>query len=325
MEIHLAQKELNARLVPLYGDREAVQIADWVMENITGLRRLDRIVNKDLRLTPVQADIFWQYIKGLSNYRPVQYVLHESWFYGLRFYVDEQVLIPRPETEELVDWVRSTIEGLPGQEQPAGAQSATETRPVSNAATDEHAVDGNSNGSDSPNQLHRRLNLLDIGTGSGCIAISLQKNLPAVQVLACDVSPGALSVARRNAQTLGTPVDFFELDILDPARRASLPQLDFIVSNPPYIPVRDKKAMAPHVLKFEPHLALFVTDEDPLVFYRAIAELGRERLTSGGAVFAEIHEELGPSTRELFLSIGFQTVEVKKDMQGKDRMIMATR
>jgi release factor glutamine methyltransferase len=282
-----AQYELHTRLLPLYGEREAAQIADWVMENITGQKKIDRIVNRDLRLSPVQLDIFWQYIKGLAGHKPVQYVLHESWFCGYKFYVDEHVLIPRPETEELVEWVASTIDD---KTTPTGEKT-----------------------------------LLDIGTGSGCIAISLKKLRPQTSVHACDVSSGALTVARRNATDLSADVSFHRLDILDKTQRTTLPPLDIIVSNPPYIPLRDKAAMSPHVLDHEPHLALFVHDEDPLIFYQAIADLGRERLPPGGKIFAEIHEELAAPTLTLFHNAGYTDIVVKTDMQGKERMISATR
>jgi len=281
MDIQQAQRELLARLIPLYGEREAAQIGDLVMENITGKRKIDRLLNKDVMLSPFQTDIYHQYIFGLSKNQPVQYVLRESWFCGMKFYVDQHVLIPRPETEELVEWV------------------ATE----STAAT---------------------LSILDVGTGSGCIAISLKKKLPAANVHACDISPDALTVARRNAADLQADVDFQLMDILDNRQREYLPALDLIVSNPPYIPLRDKSSMSPHVVEYEPHIALFVKDEDPIVFYQAIAQLGKERLSPTGALYAEIHEDLAGQVVGAFKKAGYQNIVVKQDMQGKDRMIKAT-
>jgi release factor glutamine methyltransferase len=282
MDIQQAQRELLDRLTPLYGEREAAQIGDLVMENITGKRKIDRLLNKDILLSPVQADIFHQYIFGLTKNEPVQYVLHESWFCGMKFYVDEHVLIPRPETEELVEWV------------------ATSTAPAS-------------------------LAILDVGTGSGCIAISLKKRLPAALVHACDVSPDALKVARRNASTLGADIDFLLLDILDSSLWKDLPRLDLIVSNPPYIPIKEKHAMSSHVVDHEPHLALFVKDDDPGIFYQAIARLGQERLSPGGTLYAEIHEDLAGLVVGLFKKAGYQEITVRKDMQGKNRMVKATR
>lgn len=286
MDIQQAQRELLARLTPLYGEREAAQIGDLVMENITGKRKIDRLLNKDVLLSPVQTDIFHQYIFGLSKHQPVQYVLQESWFCGMRFYVDEHVLIPRPETEELVEWVT------------ADTPSAPAPTPLS---------------------------ILDVGTGSGCIAIALKKRLPKALVHACDISPEALSVARRNATSLAADIDFLQLDILDSAQWKDLPALDLIVSNPPYIPIREKSAMSPHVVDHEPHLALFVRDENPGVFYQAIARLGQERLPQGGALYAEIHEELAGLVVSIFKNAGYQDITVRKDMQGKDRMVKATR
>lgn len=284
MDIQEAQRELLARLTPLYGEREAAQIGDLVMENITGKRKIDRLLNKDTMLSPFQTDVFHQYIFGLTKNQPVQYVLRESWFCGMKFYVDHHVLIPRPETEELVEWV--------------AGESTGRATPAS---------------------------ILDIGTGSGCIAISLKKKMPAAVVHACDISPDALSVARRNAASLGADIDFRLVDVLDSRQREYLPTLDLIVSNPPYIPFSDRSTMSPHVVDHEPHLALFVKDEDPVIFYQAIAQLGRERLSPTGALYAEIHEDLAAQVTDAFNKAGFQNIVVRQDMQGKDRMIKATR
>ncbi|HEY4208191.1 MAG TPA: peptide chain release factor N(5)-glutamine methyltransferase [Puia sp.] len=288
MDIQQAQRELVARLTPLYGEREAAHIGDLVMENITGKRKIDRLLNKDTMLTPFQTDVFHQYIFGLTKHQPVQYVLRESWFCGMKFYVDHHVLIPRPETEELVEWV--------------AVESADRTNGFS--ATP--------------------LSILDVGTGSGCIAISLKKKLPAALVHACDISPDALSVARRNAASLRADIDFRLVDILDSRQREYLPALDLIVSNPPYIPFKDKSTMSPHVVDHEPHLALFVKDEDPVVFYQAIAQLGKERLSSTGVLYAEIHEDLAAPVTEAFKKAGYHDIVVRQDFQGKDRMIKAT-
>lgn len=284
MDIQQAQRELLARLTPLYGEREAAQIGDLVLENITGKKKIDRLLNKDVLLSPVQTDIFHQYIFGLSKHQPVQYVLQESWFCGMRFYVDEHVLIPRPETEELVEWVT--------------ADAAAAPTPLS---------------------------ILDIGTGSGCIAIALKKRLPGALIHACDISPEALAVARRNASALKADIDFLQLDILDSSQWTSLPALDLIVSNPPYIPIKEKSLMSPHVVDHEPHLALFVKDENPGVFYQAIARLGQERLPRGGTIYAEIHEDLAGLVESILKKTGYQDIIVRQDMQGKNRMVKATR
>jgi release factor glutamine methyltransferase len=283
MDIQQAQRELLARLTPLYGEREASLVTDWVMENITGRKKMDRLLHKEILLSPVQSDIFHQYVAGLALQRPVQYVLNESWFCGMKFYVDEHVLIPRPETEELVEWA---------------AEEAASLAP---------------------------LRVLDVGTGSGCIAICLKKRLPTALIHACDISPKSLAVARRNAATLEADIHFLLLDLLDSRQWENLPRLDLIVSNPPYIPVKEKSAMSPHVVDHEPHLALFVKDEDPVVFYQAMASLGKEKLSPGGLLFAEMHEESARLVEDVFRKAGFREIVIKKDMQGKDRMIKATR
>ena len=287
MDWQQAQKELISQLSTLYEGREAAGITDWVMEHLSGWKKIDRILHRSEPLAPSTIDQLKKYTDELRNHRPVQYVLHESWFCGMKFYVDEQVLIPRPETEELVEWI------------------VTDARVAA--------------GSSPPSRV-----ILDVGTGSGCIAISLKKKLDAMNVHACDVSEGALTIARHNATTLGADIQLHRLDFLDSRQWESLPRVDYLVSNPPYIPSKEKTTMAPHVVGFEPHLALFVEDGDPLVFYRALAEFARQKLLPGGSIFAEIHEDLAGATLDLFKTAGFQKVILRKDMQGRDRMIKAS-
>lgn len=279
MTIHEAQQQLLFQLYHLYDNREAANIADWVMEHITGWKKIDRIINKKLPLLPGTIAQLEQYTKELLQHKPVQYVLHEAWFCGMQFYVDENVLIPRPETEELVEWL------------------VNEVPPTS------------------------YFKILDIGTGSGCIPISLKKKLPQAEVFSCDVSEAAITVAKKNAAALQADVHFVQADFLNTDTWHQLPAVDIIVSNPPYVPQNNKPAMQPNVLAYEPHVALFVPDADPLLFYKAIAGFAQQKLLPGGSIFAEIHEDLGEQTKELFLSKGFTKVEVRKDMQGKDRMI----
>ncbi|HEY8897714.1 MAG TPA: peptide chain release factor N(5)-glutamine methyltransferase [Niastella sp.] len=286
MTLHEAQQQLTTSLLNLYDNREAANIADWVMEHVTGMRKIDRIMHKQSPLQPEQLTKMQQYTQELLAHKPVQYVLHQAWFYGMAFYVDENVLIPRPETEELVAWI---------VESTGNRQSAI----------------GNSS-----------ISILDIGTGSGCIPISLKKKLPQAEVYACDVSDQALAVAAKNAATLQTPVQFLQADFLNTSTWPALPAVDIIVSNPPYIPQHNQSSMLQNVLAYEPHLALFVPNEDPLVFYEAIARFAKEKLRPGGSIFVEIHEDLGAQTKAMFELNGF-TAEVKKDFQGKDRMVKA--
>ena len=288
MDLLQAQQELLSRLHPLYDDREAATITDWVMEKITGWKKIDRIIHKTFPLSEEGLELFQQYTGELEKHRPVQYVLQEAWFAGMKFYVDEQVLIPRPETEELVEWVEEEV--------------------ANHILTSPEAF-----------------TILDVGTGSGCIAIALKRQLSFARVYACDLSGQALAIAERNAAANHAGIHFRQLDFLDDREWDKFPSVQVLVSNPPYIPIREKATMAPHVVNFEPHMALFVEDQDPLIFYRALAGFAAKKLLPGGQVFAEIHEGLGVQVVKLFQESGFQKIILKKDMQGKDRMVKATR
>ena len=216
-------------------------------------------------------------IRELQNHKPIQYILGETVFFSYRFLVDENVLIPRPETEELVDWVLTTV---------------------------------------SPTS--KPLKIIDIGTGSGCIAISLAKSLSNAKVTAVDVSAKALQVARRNAELNGVTINFLQQDIL---QTTTLPDTyDIIISNPPY--VRSLEIQA-NVLEYEPHLALFVSDTDPLLFYNRIATLARKALSPQGSLFFEINQYLGDEMIALLKAKGFEKVVLRQDLSGNDRMIMS--
>lgn len=281
MTIQEAKQQLQTTLTTIYDIREAANITDWVLESLTGLSKSARLVKANEPLTQEQETKLNSYLPDLLNHRPVQYVLGISWFHGLRFYVNENVLIPRPETEELVDWIITE-------------HTNTQT-----------------------------LRILDIGTGSGCIPIALKKGLPQAIVYSCDISKGSLDVAKKNAADLGADVHFIHQNILDASLWGQLPEVDIIVSNPPYIPEHNKESMHANVLEHEPHLALFVSNNDPLTFYRAIAELSGKKLSTSGEVYAEIHEDLGAATLALFQEKGFGRVTLRRDMQEKDRMIKA--
>lgn len=281
MTVQEATYFLLNQLRTVYSDGEASQVTDWVMEHLTGSKKAERMLYKNAAITEKEEDLLHQYTKRLLEHEPVQYVLNESWFCGLKFFVDRNVLIPRPETEELVEWIISNCK-FPVDE----------------------------------------LKILDIGTGSGCIPIALKRRIRKADVWGCDISEMALSVAKKNATTLGTEVNFLTLDFLDKHTWSQLPVFDIIVSNPPYVPVKDKETMQPNVLNYEPHRALFVPENDALVFYRAIAEFGKDHLSKKGTIYLEIHEDLGEATSELFKAAGYKT-ELKKDMQQKDRLLKA--
>ncbi len=309
MDWQQAQQELTQELTPLHGEREAAVIADWVMEHLTGKKRPDRLINKNQPLTSAQNLSYKQYLDQLLRCQPVQYVLNESWFYGMRLYVDPAVLIPRPETEELVEWVLETIRTF-------RPQLATPLHPTSSPVA--AALSG-------PPAFGDPVSLLDVGTGSGCIAIAIAKHLPNLQVHACDVSTDALAVAKRNATDQQVDIRFHHLDFLDPQQRDSLPLLSWLVSNPPYIPVSERTEMAAHVTEAEPSLALFVPDSDPLLFYRTLADFALEHLAKEGLLFAEIHEAMGNPVKQLLQDKGFKDIVLRQDLNGRDRMIKATR
>ncbi|MDF2192505.1 peptide chain release factor N(5)-glutamine methyltransferase [Paraflavitalea sp. CAU 1676] len=302
MTIQEAQLLLTQQLSAIYDGREASNIVGWVLEHLTGMTKIDRVVHRDRVLSATQAELLQRNIDDLLKQRPVQYVLGEAWFAGMRFYVDENVLIPRPETEELVEWVVAEVREAGGE---AGHAAGAD------GARNQEAGSG--------------LSILDVGTGSGCIPIALKKQLSEAIVYGADVSEGALEVAKRNAAALEAGVQFLRVDFLQEAAWPGLPAIDILVSNPPYIPVRDKATMHNNVLLHEPHLALFVEDDDPLLFYRHIGQFALQHMASGGRLYVEIHEELGPATVQLFTSLGLTGIVLRQDLQGKDRMVRAVK
>jgi release factor glutamine methyltransferase len=281
MTIQEATFFLLNKLRTICSEGEASQITDWVMEHLTGSKKAERMLYKHSAITEGEVALLKDYADRLLQQEPVQYVLNEAWFFGLKFYTDKNVLIPRPETEELVEWI----------------------------ITDNKTASGN-------------LKILDIGTGSGCIPVSLKKKMPQAEVWSIDISEGALQVATKNAATHTTAIHLLQQDILDKENWSQLPMFDIIVSNPPYIPEKDKAEMQANVLQYEPVTALFVPDDDALLFYKAIAAFGKEHLTSNGFIYFEIHEDLGNATVNLLKSMGYIT-ELKKDMQQKDRLAKA--
>lgn len=277
MTIREAQIQLKNELLEIYNSSEAQNITDWVMEHLTGLKRVDRLVKDQELLSPDQLELLKQNTAALKNRRPVQYLLGEAYFYGQKFYVQEGVLIPRPETEELVDWI-------------------IKDAPVS------------------------PIKVLDIGTGSGCIPISLQMNIINSIVKTVDISEDAIAIAKKNATNLGATIEFLHRDFLN-WETYEWESIDVLVSNPPYIPNAEKTSMIAQVTEYEPSIALFVSDEEPLIFYSKLASFGKKYLNNGGSIYVEIHEDLGTATMKVFEMEGYQQIELKKDFQGKDRMI----
>jgi release factor glutamine methyltransferase len=288
MTIQEASQYCIEQLNKIYDKGEAIAITGMVMEEITGLRITDSHFKKEKSLTPDQASLFNKILERLLTHEPVQYVLNESWFCGFKFYVDKNVLIPRPETEELVEWIITYCNTYLSTQQ----------------------------------QGIRVLKILDIGSGSGCIPVTLKRKLQKSEIWGCDISIDALKVAKKNATDLATDINFIRLDFLDKEQWKQLPEFDIIISNPPYVPAKEAAQMRPNVLKYEPSIALFVPDDDALIFYKAIAEFGKKHLKKGGNIFLEIHESLGEAVLKMLKENGY-TAEIRKDMQQKDRMIKA--
>lgn len=268
----------------LYDAREIDSIYTMALTKVAGTTHARIKAFPDLELSWEQIESLRKILDQLATGEPIQYILGHTEFYGLTFKVDPSVLIPRPETEELVYWIISSIK---------------ETKPAGGG-------------------------ILDIGTGSGCIAISLKKNLPDMLVSAIDISNEALKTAKENAQLNDVQVDFIQDDIL--TRHSPLTaHYSLIVSNPPYVTLDDKKRMHRNVTDFEPHTALFVPENDPLLFYKAIAEFAAENLKPGGLLFFEINESYGKQIVELLKDKQFKNIELRKDMSNRDRMIKAVK
>lgn len=271
--------DLLVRSITISESKDEIKsIVLLVLEKMCGLSQTDILAQKDLVFE--FSEELGEIVNRINSYEPVQYVLGESYFLGRRFFVNEHVLIPRAETEQLVMLV-----------------------------TEEYRNKEN-------------VCLLDIGTGSGCIAVSLSKELPHSTVFAIDISKDALEVAKNNAELNKVLVQFENEDILSDS--IALGQFSCLVSNPPYITHSEKKSMRENVLNYEPHLALFVTDDDPIVFYRAIARQGRKLLEKNGKIFVEINEALAESVCAVFREYGFFKTQTIKDIAGKDRFVIAS-
>ena len=292
---------MTDRLKTIYDEREASSVTGLVMESRMGFRHIDRILRRSEPLDSSAETRLAADVDALLRNEPVQYVLGEAWFDGLLLKVDRHVLIPRPETEELVQWVAADN---------AAAKSSLASSPAPASTSASGAA---------------RPAILDIGTGSGCIPVALRKRLLHAELTGLDISPDALAVARENGTRYAPAVQWIQADILDENHWNDLPVYDIIVSNPPYIANAERSDMHARVLTHEPHLALFVPDEDPLLFYRGIARFCKTRLCAGGALYLEINEALGEETKTLLQEEGFGEIILKKDLQEKDRMIRAKR
>jgi release factor glutamine methyltransferase len=281
MQLKSLQNFFQNGLIGYYPKEEINAFFYRICEQHLNYKRIDVSLKSETLITPETFEYFESLISRLLTYEPIQYILGTTSFFGLEFKVDTNVLIPRPETEELVAWI---------------LKQADSSQP---------------------------LKILDIGTGSGCIAVSLAKHFPNADVYALDVSPAALEMAQYNAQQNGVQLNGIQANVLE-WENTEL-QFDIIVSNPPYVRESEKERMAPNVLEHEPHLALFVENNNPLVFYQAIVALSKQALKKQGLLYFEINEYLGEETKALFSSDDFENVQLKTDIFGKNRMMRASK
>lgn len=288
MTTQLAYNDFKEKLKNIYDKREADNIIDWIFENVTHLKKAERRISQNTELKETHFHLLQKYVEELLQHKPVQYVLNEAWFFKMKFYVNENVLIPRPETEELVEWIINDVK--------------TET--------------------DSNQTAYLTPNIIDIGTGSGCISISLKKVLQGANVTGIDVSEKSLSVAKKNMKELNAEINILQIDFLNKTERESLSQYDIIVSNPPYIPIKEREKLEKNVTRFEPGLALFVSDNNPYIFYEKIIKFAQSHLYKNGKVYVEVHEEYAKDVKDIFEKEGFVSA-IKKDIYGKERMVKA--
>ncbi|MEN8966399.1 MAG: peptide chain release factor N(5)-glutamine methyltransferase [Polaribacter sp.] len=286
------------KLSEIYPQTEIDSFFFILIEELLGLQRIDTVLKPDFIIENEILNNLKNIISRLKKEEPIQYILGKTAFYGLPFLVDKNTLIPRPETEELVEWILKEIQELRIKIQ------------------------------------KESLSILDIGTGTGCIPISLAKNLKNITISAIDVSSNALKIAKQNASLNNVTIDFFELDILQAENLNKLSVLaqskthsnnkyDIIVSNPPYVRELEKVEIKNNVLNNEPHLALFVDNENPLIFYKKIADLAKSHLTKNGLLFFEINQYLSNETVTMLKEKEFTNIELKKDLFGNYRMIQA--
>lgn len=280
MKIKQYRTQFIKELSPFYDAYEAESFFYLILEDKHQLRQIDLALNHELTFSESDFVIWDLLLAQLKKEVPIQYLLGKTSFYGLDFEVNENVLIPRPETEELVEWIINE---------------------------------------NTTNNKSKKIKILDIGTGSGCIAISLAKNIPNAEVYGFDVSKKAIETAKRNAINNKVDVTFLFQDVLQLEELRC--NFDIIVSNPPYVRNLEKVEIKKNVLEYEPHLALFVDDNDALIFYRKIAELAKNNFVENGQLYFEINQYLGKETIDLLENMDFKNIELRKDIYDNDRMI----
>lgn len=266
----------------IYPEKEALAITNRLLEHFLDIAPTQRVLERDKVPDAEKTFLLNKAASRLLNHEPLQYVTGKAYFMDLEIAVNPSVLIPRPETEELVGLVIEEIRS---------------------------------------GRFSKSIKILDIGTGSGCIALALKHYLPHCEVFAIDISAEAIQTALSNAGICGTEINFLEMDILHQASWDNLPEFDVIVSNPPYVTESEKKWMLPNVLRFEPHLALFVPDGDPLVFYKAIATFAKAKLKDNGSLWFETNERFGSLTREILINEGFTESNIFHDIHEKERFL----
>ena len=276
------QQQYVAALNEIYGEGEATVMITMIFESVANLSRKDLVTKANLEIENTTLKKLLDALTRLKQHEPIQYIIGKAWFYNLSFTVNEAVLIPRPETEELV---LEAINFL---------------------------------------KKHNSKNVLDIGTGSGCIPISIKKNVLQANVTSLDVSDVALTLAKKNAVDNGVEINFLNIDFLKEKNYDALPKFDVIISNPPYIPENEKNTLAKNVTLYEPHIALFVPQHDPLLFYKKILLFAGEHLEQNGRIFLEVHEDFAKETANLFKEKYYEVI-IKKDMQGKERILVIYR
>ena len=287
-----------------------------MMEHYLGLERFALALNPNLIITKEEEHPFFEGLAELRLERPLQYILGKAHFMEMDFVVNENVLIPRPETEELVRWILEEVQSIKYKVLSRKLEIRNTKNEIRNIKEEEES--GNKEGREFGTQSSE-LRILDIGTGSGCIAISLAKNLPNAKVYALDVSEEALEVAKENAAQNGVEVHFVQADIM--TAKSIEGKFDIIVSNPPYVRELEKAEIQNNVKRYEPDLALFVSDEDPLIFYKHIVQFALRNLKKDGLLFFEINQYMGKETQQVLEEQNFSEIELRKDMFGNDRMV----